>query len=85
MDNGAFHKAKDLIIPKNVELLFLPPYSPELNPAEKMWRHLKDKLANVVFDSLEKLSDKVCELVKQLMPETILSITGWELYNKCLN
>ena len=85
LDNGAFHKAKDLIIPDNIALLFLPPYCPELNPAEKMWRHLKDKLANIIFDSLEKLSDKVCQLVRELMPETILSITGWELYKNCLN
>ena len=85
LDNGAFHKTKDLIIPDNIALLFLPPYSPELNPAEKMWRHLKDKLANMIFDSLEKLSDKICQLVQDLMPETILSITGWDLYKSCLN
>lgn len=36
LDNGAFHKAKKLIIPENIALVFLPPYSPELNPAEKM-------------------------------------------------
>jgi hypothetical protein len=34
-DNGAFHKAKRLRIPKNILLIFLPPFSPELNPAEK--------------------------------------------------
>ena len=32
LDNGAFHKAKALVIPENVILIFLPPYSPELNP-----------------------------------------------------
>ena len=32
LDNGAFHKAKTLIIPDNIVFLFLPPYSPELNP-----------------------------------------------------
>jgi len=36
LDNGAFHKAAKLKIPKNIILLFLPPYSPELNPAEKI-------------------------------------------------
>jgi len=34
LDNGAFHKAKKLSIPGNIALIFLPPYSPELNPAE---------------------------------------------------
>jgi transposase len=36
LDNGAFHDARRLIIPANIGLVFLPPYSPELNPAEKM-------------------------------------------------
>ncbi len=33
LDNGAFHKAKKLKVPENIILIFLPPYSPELNPA----------------------------------------------------
>ena len=85
LDNGAFHKIKSLVIPYNIFLLFIPPYSPELNPAERIWRHIKDQLANIVFDNLEKLSDKVCELVKSLNPQVVQSITGWSLYNKCTN
>ena len=41
LDNGAFHKAKKLSIPKNISFIFLPPYTPELNPAEKIWWVLK--------------------------------------------
>ena len=41
LDNGRFHKAKKLIIPENIVLLFLPPYCPELNPAEKIWAKYK--------------------------------------------
>ena len=37
VDNGRFHRAKALEIPENVVLLFLPPYSPELNPIERFW------------------------------------------------
>ena len=84
LDNGAFHKAKELTIPHNVALLFLPPYSPELNPAEKMWRHFKDKIANKAYHTLDDLSDKICEIIKQLNAKTVLSITGWELYKNCL-
>jgi hypothetical protein len=36
VDNGAFHKAKSLVIPDNIILLFQPPYSPELNPIERL-------------------------------------------------
>jgi transposase len=42
MVNGAFHKAKKPIIPENIALLFLPPYSPELNPAERYGNTLKE-------------------------------------------
>jgi transposase len=35
IDKGAFHKAKRLKIQKNIMLVFLPPFSPELNPAKK--------------------------------------------------
>lgn len=37
LDNGSFHKAKELKTPLNIALLFIPPYGPELNPAEKIW------------------------------------------------
>ena len=41
VDNGRFHKSKDLIVPENVILLFQPPYCPELNPIERLWEYLK--------------------------------------------
>ncbi|MCC6816327.1 MAG: IS630 family transposase [Saprospiraceae bacterium] len=56
LDNGAFHRAKKLHIQDNIALLFLPPYSPELNPAEKIWQHLKRKFTNKYFKSLEEIS-----------------------------
>lgn len=80
LDNGAFHKAASLEVPVNIALLFLPPYSPELNPAEQMWDYIKDKLGNRVFESLEKLSDRVYDIVRNLSKEVVQSITGRELY-----
>lgn len=63
LDNGAFHKAKKLVIPENIALIFLPPYSPELNPAEKMWEKDKRQFSNLLFDSIEKLETFMCQLV----------------------
>jgi transposase len=80
LDNGAFHKAKDLIIPSNMKLLFIPPYSPELNPAEKIWCYLKDRIANVANKTLDDLSDKIVQLIVNLKPETIKSITSYDYY-----
>jgi len=36
LDNGTFHKGQNLIILQNMALLFIPPYSTELNPAKKI-------------------------------------------------
>ena len=49
LDNGAFHKAAKLKVPSNIALVFLPPYSPELNPAEKMWQILKYEFTDKLF------------------------------------
>lgn len=54
LDNGAFHKAKKLRIPDNIDLLFLPPYSPELNPAEKIWDFSSANLQTVFLITLMK-------------------------------
>lgn len=84
LDNGAFHKARWLRIPDNIVLVFLPPYSPELNPAEKIWAHLKGKLANIPFKSLDDLSDRLMDLIKNIKTETIKSITNYESYKQIL-
>lgn len=49
-DQASWHKTPKLKIPSNVSLIFLPPYSPELNPIEQLWGQLKNKwLANRCF------------------------------------
>lgn len=80
LDNGAFHKAAQLEIPPNIALLFIPPYSPELNPAEKMWRHIKDQIATIIFKTLDDLSDQLYAIVKNLSSSMIKSITGYHYY-----
>mgnify|MGYP006159890607 CR=1 FL=1 len=86
LDNGAFHHSKALRVPDNIALLFLPPYSPELNPAEKIWRHLKDALANRVFNTLDQLADKLQNLIQQnLIPHTVISITAFNYYIQAFN
>jgi transposase len=83
LDNGAFHKAKRLIIPHNICLVFLPPYSPELNPAEKVWWTIKRELNNKAFKTMEQLQDEVDTIIKKLINvETIKSLTGYEIYLK---
>jgi len=41
MDQAGWHKARALKVPDNITILFLPPYSPELNPIERLWAYLR--------------------------------------------
>jgi len=77
VDNGAFHKAKDLVIPDNIILLFQPPYCPELNPIERLWQHLKKDLRWRLFKNLTELQTKVDKLVADLTAEVVASVTGF--------
>lgn len=73
LDNGAFHKAKTLIIPENIGLIFLPPYSPELNPAEKIWAHYKRKFSNRLHSSLEEVSQFITLTTQNLNDQQVIS------------
>lgn len=78
LDNGAFHKAKRLNIPKNIGLIFLPPYSPELNPAEKVWAKFKRDFTNKLFKSLDELDVYISHLCTSLTDNQIKSLCSFE-------
>jgi transposase len=77
LDNGAFHKAKRLNIPPNIALLFLPPYSPELNPAEKIWQYIKRSFTNKFFKTLDEISDFFSITIQNLSTEKVKSICAY--------
>ncbi|KAB8332766.1 IS630 family transposase, partial [Scytonema tolypothrichoides VB-61278] len=52
LDNGGLHQSLDLVIPENIVLLFQPPYSPQVNPIERLWKELKKRLKWKLFDNL---------------------------------
>jgi len=57
MDGAGWHKSKNLIVPKNIQIVLLPPYCPELNPVEGLWRYIKNHaINNRVFKTLENLA-----------------------------
>ena len=64
LDNGAFHKAKKLVIPENIMLLFIPPYSPELNPIERLCQDIKDKISWSLYETLDELKEVVAEVLR---------------------
>lgn len=76
LDNGAFHKAKRLVVPSNIILLFQPPHCPELNPIEQVWQYLKRRLRWSLPISLDMLRQQLRERLETLTPEIVRSITG---------
>lgn len=78
LDNGAFHKAKSLKIPENVALIFLPPYSPELNPAEKIWARMKRTFTNKLFKTLPELSNFIESTALDITKPVVISTCTFE-------
>jgi transposase len=75
VDGAGWHSADDLIIPKNVTLLPLPPYSPELNPIEQIWAYLKTNfLSGRIFHGIEDIFDHGVRAWRQLSNDTVKSI-----------
>jgi len=85
LDGAGYHEKADLDIPKNMTLLTLPPYSPELNPVENVWQYLRQNhLANRVFDDYDAIIDACCSAWNALakIPDRLVSITQrpWASY-----
>lgn len=88
VDGASSHKGKELEIPKNISLVFLPPYSPELNPAEQIWNILRrDYFANRVFDSLDAAigqAERGLTVMAQ-NKEAVRNLTNWHWIGAILN
>src|SRR5579863_4475646 len=71
MDEAGWHIADDLIVPANLSLVFLPPYSPELNPIERLWLYLRDnRLTHRGFADTAQIIDACCDAWNALLAET---------------
>jgi transposase len=85
VDNSRCHTAHDLQIPKNVILLFQPPYAPELNPAERVWEALKGELAWQCFPDLLALQARVVDLVQVWDADMLRSLTAYPFIMNAIN
>lgn len=75
MDGAGWHKAKTLQVPENIEIILLPPYSPELNPVERFWQHIKQNtIKNKIYKTLKELKNAVANFLNSLTAEAIKSI-----------
>jgi len=76
IDNAGFHSLSKYSIPDNIKLIRIPPYSPELNPAEKIWAYIKKSYKNNVFENLDNVKFWLHDFVKNnINQKNVLSIT----------
>jgi hypothetical protein len=80
LDGAGWHRAHDLTVPANMTLVPLPPYSPELNPAEHVWEYIRENdIRNQVFSDLDKVMDAVEVSLHRLheTPDVLRSMTAF--------
>ena len=69
LDNAGWHKAKALRVPEGLEFVFLPAYSPELQPAERLWALSDETVTNRCMQSLEALEATLSVQCERLMAD----------------
>ena len=75
MDQAGWHRSKQLKVPANITILFLPPYSPELNPIERLWGYMRSHyLSNRVYENYKHLLVATAEAWRDLTPEILKSV-----------
>lgn len=72
MDCTSWHRSKSLKFQENITIIYLPPYSPELNPVERLWQYIKhNTLRNRVYDTIGLLADVLCNFIVSISSTTI--------------
>jgi transposase len=80
IDGAGNHNSGDLVIPHNITLAFLPPYSPELNPQEHIWEEIRETIfKNCAARSMDEVCDKLVEaaLYIERNPKMVKSMTSF--------
>ncbi len=82
LDGATWHRSPSLIVPGNLHLVFLPPYTPELNPAEHLWPRLREVTANQTFADIAALETRLAERCLWLSqhPNMVSSSTSFHGY-----
>jgi transposase len=81
LDGAGWHKAKRLLLPANMRVVFLPPWSPQLNPVEHLWDEVREKwFGNRVFASLSAVEEQLITALKILEEDSprVASLAGFD-------
>ena len=70
LDGAGWHDARAITLPDHLTLVALPPYSPELNPVERVWLYLRERFLSLrLLDDTEAIVDACCDAWNQLLAE----------------
>lgn len=84
LDQAKAHQALGLRWPDNLIPVLQPPHSPELNPAERFWQHLKAHLEGRHFATLAQLRQRLNQILEDLCPEQVASLTSYDFILEAL-
>lgn len=89
MDNASIHTAdeiSEMIIERGYKCVYLPPYSPELNPIENFWSVIKNKVKRSTFDETSDLITRVTEACNSVPPKHLRAFVqhSADTFEKCL-
>ena len=72
---------KKFNLPDNIILIRIPPYSPELNPSEKIWHYIKQHYKNTVFETLDNVKSWLHNFILENLNSSIIkSITNHDVF-----
>ena len=84
LDKAGYHRAKELQVPENIRLVYLPSSNPELNPVERFWRDMKDKVAFHNFKDEDELEEWITTTVTNYSKQQVASLTGYPYIRKAV-
>jgi len=80
LDQAGWHMSGKLDVPEGIHLVPMPPYSPELQPAERLWPLVNEVLANEAFDTIDQVEELVFQRCQRLFQQKDL-IQGLTFYH----
>jgi len=83
-DRATWHTSGKLNVPGNIQFLYLPPATPELNPIEQIWKEIRLRgFRNEIFQTLDNVVGRLCQTICALSNQVIKSITGRDWILEC--
>ena len=83
VDQAGWHTAHALAVPDNITLVLLPPYSPELNPVERVWLFLRERhLSHRLLAGYDAIVDALCSAWNRLTRSACKPSPGYPYLNQ---